>query len=276
MKHLYYLLFCLFSFVSCHSTSDSEKATDYLHRARHCVAETYYNQAKVLLDSIHQCYPLEVDVRRLAKILLDSISVIENDRTLAFCDSLLPLKEAEIASTLKHFRREEDSSYIGEVRYVHRLLRTENNSLRCYLQAKIGESGSIFLKSTYCGRPIKHNSVELYSNDFSLKASGSNFHSFQLDNVRCETLLFSEEEALNLLRFLEEHKQESIKVVLAGESSSYPYFLMESERNALADTYALSVLLSDCERLRQERRRANIRKNQSLKRLSSAQGSSPK
>ena len=43
---------------------------------------------------------------------------------------------------------------------------------------------------------------------------------------------------------------------------------MESERIAMAESYALSILLSDYERLMQERRRADIRRNQSAKRLS--------
>ena len=271
MKYFYHLLILSIlsiSFLSCQSESDAEKASAYLNRARSCVAESHYNQAKILLDSIHDCYPREVAVRRLAKILLDSISVIENERTLHYCDSLLPLMQAEIATALKSFRSEDDSSYLSEVRYVHRLLRTENNALRCYLQVKVGESGDVFMKSTYCGRSIKHNTVELQSKDFSLKSMGSNFHAFTVDNVQCETLLFSQDDAWALLRFLEEHSQESIKVVLGGSSSSYPYYLMESERKALAETYALSVLLSDYERLNQERRRADIRRNQSAKRLS--------
>ena len=57
-------------------------------------------------------------------------------------------------------------------------------------------------------------------------------------------------------------------MVLVGTGSSYPYFLMESERKAIAESYALSVLLSDYERLKQERRRADIRRSQSAKRLS--------
>ena len=56
--------------------------------------------------------------------------------------------------------------------------------------------------------------------------------------------------------------------MLVGKSSSYPYVLMESERIAMAESYALSILLSDYERLMQERRRADIRRNQSAKRLS--------
>ena len=269
MKYFYYLILS-FCCIACHSVSDSEKATTYLNRARTCIEETHYNQAKILLDSIHQTYPREVTVRRMAKVLLDSISVIENQRTLAYCDSMLPLMQAEVAVALKNFRKEEDSAYLDQARYVHKLLRTENNALRCYLQAKVGEKGNIFLKSMYCGRPIEHNSLELHSSELFVKAPGDNLHAFDIDNTHCETLTFAQEEALSVLHFIEEHVQEKIKVLLVGSNSFYPYMLMETERKALTESYALSILLSDYERLMQERRRADIRKSQSLKRLSNS------
>ncbi|MBO5960359.1 MAG: hypothetical protein J6P99_00725 [Paludibacteraceae bacterium] len=268
MKFFYYLFLIAFMAVSCQSETDTQKAERYLDQARRSVAESHYNQAKILLDSIHECYPREVAVRRMAKHLADTISVIENERTVFYCDSLIPLKYEEINNALKNFRREDDTAYIDEARYVHRLLRTENNALRCYLQAKVGEKGTIFLKSMYCGRPIEHHLVELHNNAFSVKAKGDNVHAFKLDNTHCETLMFAQNEALSLLNFINEYAQERIEVMLVGASSSYSYVLMESERKAMAESYALSVLLSDYERLMQERRRADIRRNQSAKRLS--------
>ena len=268
MKFFYYLFLIGFMAVSCQSETDTQKAERYLDQARRSVAESHYNQAKILLDSIHECYPREVAVRRMAKHLADTISVIENERTIFYCDSLIPLKYEEIKTAQKNFRREEDTAYIDEARFVHRLLRTENNALRCYLQAKVGEKGTIFLKSMYCGRPIEHHLVELHNNAFSVKAKGDNVHAFKLDNTHCETLMFAQNEALSLLNFINEYAQERIEVMLVGASSSYSYVLMESERKAMAESYALSVLLSDYERLMQERRRADIRRNQSAKRLS--------
>ncbi|MBO7234687.1 MAG: hypothetical protein J6V13_06840 [Paludibacteraceae bacterium] len=268
MKFFYYLFLIGFMAVSCQSETDTQKAERYLDQARRSVAESHYNQAKILLDSIHECYPREVAVRRMAKHLADTISVIENERTVFYCDSLIPLKYEEINNALKNFRREDDTAYIDEARYVHRLLRTENNALRCYLQAKVGEKGTIFLKSMYCGRPIEHHLVELHNNAFSVKAKGDNVHAFKLDNTHCETLMFAQNEALSLLNFINEYAQERIEVMLVGASSSYSYVLMESERKAMAESYALSVLLSDYERLMQERRRADIRRTQSQKRLS--------
>ncbi len=268
MKFFYYLFLIAFLSVSCHSETDKQKAQRYLNQARCSVAEAHYNQAKILLDSIHECYPREVAVRRMAKQLADTISVIENERTVFYCDSLMPIKNEEIMTALKNFRREEDTAYMDEARYVHRLLRTENNALRCYLQVKVGEKGTIFLKSMYCGKSIEHRSVELHSKGLSVTVTGDNLHTFNLDNTHCETLMFTQEEALSLLHFIEEYAQERIEVVLVGTGSSYPYFLMESERKAIAESYALSVLLSDYERLMQERRRADIRRSQSAKRLS--------
>lgn len=268
MKFFYYLFLIAFMAVSCHTETDTQKAEHYLNEARRAVAESHYNQAKILLDSIHDCYPREVAIRRMAKHLADTISVIENERTVFYCDSLIPLKYEEIKTAQKNFRREEDTAYIDEARFVHRLLRTENNALRCYLQVKVGEKGTIFLKSMYCGRPIEHKSIELHSKGLSVNAEGDNLHSFKLENTHCETLLFSQNEAISLLHFINEYAQERIEVMLVGKSSSYPYVLMESERIAMAESYALSILLSDYERLMQERRRADIRRNQSAKRLS--------
>ena len=154
----HYILLLIVAFAACNQLSDEEKAALHLQEARALIAQNQLNAAKNELDSVHILYPREVPMRRIAKHLSDSIVVIESKRTLAYCDSLLPQMEHVKDSLAKNFRFEHDTLYMEEGQYVNKLLRTESNAARCYLQAYITESAKVVMKSTYCGnKAINYN-----------------------------------------------------------------------------------------------------------------------
>ncbi len=261
----HYILLLIVAFAACNQLSDEEKAALHLQEARALIAQNQLNAAKNELDSVHILYPREVPMRRIAKHLSDSIVVIESKRTLAYCDSLLPQMEHVKDSLAKNFRFEHDTLYMEEGQYVNKLLRTESNAARCYLQTFITESAKVVMKSTYCGgKQINYNMVELTSNDISVSSVPGDVHQFETDGMHYETLLLNDEDAMPLLQFISEHMKDRIKVTLKG-GSSYIYYLSENERRALGESYHFAIVMKDVTRLKEEQRKAKIRIEQKMK-----------
>ena len=72
----YVLLFALIILPVCQPT-DEQRAAALVSEAQQLVDNGRWQQARLLLDSVHQTYPKQVSQRRLAKALSDSITCLE-------------------------------------------------------------------------------------------------------------------------------------------------------------------------------------------------------
>ncbi len=255
MKKTLIIIAAIFSLVACGGKSDAELALERVEQARALVNANQLNQAKIELDSVHTLYPREVPARRAAKSLTDSIVYIEAQRTLAYSDSMLNVLLPQVDPLLKHFRYEKNDKYEDEGKYVHYLLKTTSNTSRCYLQCYVSDQRKTILKSYYFGnRALYHDRITLSASDMQIEQSGSS-HAFEAEGWH-EILTLEEENALQLLNFISAHKQDRIKVTLAGKSS-YIYYLQQNEKDALEQTYLLGTLMRDIRRLEENINIAN-------------------
>ena len=261
MKHYAFFMLLLGSclLVSCKSTDDAQLARERVNDAYLLVNNGNLNGAKIQLDSVHLLYPKQVEARRAAKDLQDSIVYIEAQRSLAYADSMLAQLLPQVDEQIKKFKWEKQDKYEDKGRYVHRLLDTDRNTSRCFLQCYVDEGKGVTLKSYYFGsKKIEQEQLALVSADNELRKSGSNY-SFEAEGWH-EILTFSEQDALDLLQFVSAYKQGRIKVELRGKGN-YSYILQESEKNALEETYRLAVLLKDVQQLERQESLANLQIN---------------
>lgn len=258
MKHILcralFLLSVLTLVISCGPT-DSEKATVLVGNARSLVEENRLNAAKTTLDSVHSLYPKCVAERRMAKALQDSIDVIEARRTLAFADSVLAILLPRADSLLPIFRYEKNERYEDEGRYVHRLLRTDANTSRCYLQAYVTDARHIMVKSYYFGsHKLQQSAVELQAGDDICTRQAAS-HTFEANGWH-SILTLEDDAALEVLYFISAHRTDRCKVLLSGsnaggKSIDYSYYISDTEKNALQDTYKLALVMSDIRKAEQ-------------------------
>ena len=242
-------LICSLALISC-GNSRKQDAQRRLDKAQCLIDSMHLQQARLELDSIHLLYPKQVDMRRQAKALNDSITYIEAQRTLAYSDSLLQTLFPKADNLLKSFRHEKNDKYEDHGRYVHPLLITDRNTSRCMLQAEVTDESRLTLKSFYFGnKNINHTSVRLSCEDDENTQQGSN-HSFQAEGWH-EILTFNEEQARQLLNFISANKNGRIKVTLLGDKN-YIYYLQNNEKEALEKTYQLYITLSDIRHLEQQ------------------------
>lgn len=250
-KKLLYTFFLGLIFTAC-QPSPEESANQLLSQAQNLVDNGSWRQAMIILDSIHTTYPRQVEQRRLAKAIADSITYLEAQSTLAYTDTLLTplLKQAD--QLLKQFRYEKNNKYEQYGRYVHKLLTTNSNSSRNFLQAYVRDDHETIVKSYYFGnKAVYQKTLVLQADGEEQQFSGSN-HSFQVEGHH-EIMTLENEQALALLNFISAHMQAKIRVEGKGEKhyNNWVYYLNDKEKEALSQTYQLGWLMKDIQRVEQ-------------------------
>lgn len=258
------LLVALSLIVACGSQKTDEKLADErLKRIETLIAESAYNSAKIEIDSIHQLFPRLVDKRRMAATFLDTIVRRESARTLAYCDSILPLKQREADSIQRNFRFEKDPVYQQVGNYVYKTQQTESNATRNYLKSYVDENADFYLISNYTGAKIQHISVkvsvgELFAQTDTLFTTDPSNHSFSDGGTYWEALTFKNEAEKGVAAFVAQFYNKPVKVTLLG-AKNFVYSLSESDKKAIAETYHLWVVKKDIVFLQKEIQKAQIK-----------------
>ena len=254
----------LLVFLSCNSTKKREEQdiASRMQRVETLMSEDRWSAAKIELDSIHILHPRAISARRTARAMQDTIIVRENLRTLAFLDSILPIKRHQRDSISRNFRFEKDERFQTTGNFVHRSLQIEQNFTRNYLRAFIDENANFFLVSHFTGaNRSNHTSVrasvgELFATTDTIPLSSPFNHSFSEGGTTWETITFRNETAGNLPAFVAQFANERIRIELTG-GRNVVYFLADTDRRALIETFNLWVAMSDVLILEREIAKAN-------------------
>ncbi|MCQ2335146.1 MAG: hypothetical protein MJZ89_04805 [Paludibacteraceae bacterium] len=249
--------------ISCsHRPTDAEQAELLIQQSYELAQQGRYNQAKILLDSVHSTYKKCISQRKAAQALEDSIGYIEAQRTLVYSDSLLQLMLPQTDPLLKKFRYEKSEQYQDHGQYVHRLLSTGSNTSRCFLQAYVSDNRLTTVKSYYFGNAsLDPQAVEMSANDDQQSFESKNAHCFEIEGYH-SILTFEGEQALQMLNFISSHQSDRIRINLLGinkkeQPTNYVYYLSDNEKTALQDTYQLGILMNDIKLLEDAILRAN-------------------
>ncbi|MBP9580019.1 MAG: hypothetical protein KBE39_10835, partial [Parabacteroides sp.] len=91
-----YLLGLVFVSLMTSCGNSGEEAKARLAKAQAMYENNELFAAKNEIDSIRTLYPKEFDVLKETLSLMRLVETKENERTIAFCDSLLPVKQQEL------------------------------------------------------------------------------------------------------------------------------------------------------------------------------------
>lgn len=265
IKHSSSIVYLLvFLLVSCNSREAQEKQADIrLSNIEKLINDNALNSAKIQIDSIHLLFPRLVARRKIAAAFADTIVRRESARTLAYCDSISPLKIKEQDSIQRNFRFEKDTVYQEVGNYVYKAQKIENNTNRNYLKAYVNENADFYLVSNYCGAKIEHSSVQvsanqLFANSDTIEISNAANHSFTDAGTRWEAVTFKNEESYRVSEFILQYQSQSIKVSLHGKKTA-TYFLTESDKKAVVEAYKLWVVKKDVAKLQKEIKKAKLK-----------------
>ena len=260
-------------FLACNSRKEQEKNADILlNHIELLISKSAFNAAKIEIDSLHLLFPRLVGKRKIAAAFADTIVRRESARTLAYCDSILPIKIHEADSIQQNFRLEKNAVYQEFGNFIYKSQITENNTNRNYLKAYVDENAEFYLVSNYCGAKLEHTSVEVVANELfaitdTIETTNPANHSFTDAGTRWESVTFKNDAATRVSTFIVQYQLMPIKVILHGAKSS-TYYLSPSDKKAISETYNLWVVKKDVAKLQNEIKKAKIKIERIKKRVS--------
>lgn len=253
-KYLYLVLAVLLTACS----NNTEKASLLLEEARALYEEGSLNKAKIQLDSIRSAYPKEFKVIKQGIQLMREIELKENERTLAYTDSLLIVRQQEAAELEKNFVYVRDSAYEEIGNYILKGMTVEKNVERCYIRTGVNEYGEMYIASVYYGKGnINHTGLKAEIKDgsnaetLSIPYDGGRNYRFSDNGMQSEIVTYKKEAENGLIAFINHYKNERIKVIYTG-GKNYVIYLDDFSKKAITETFELATVLSDITRLRQE------------------------
>ena len=233
--------------ISC-QPNEEQQARAYINRGTQQIDNGEWNNALTTLDSVDILFPKLVNMRREARHLKDSIAYLQAQRSLEYNDAMLNDAEQLLDSLLQAFTLEKDTAYQKYGNLILPAMRSVNNSQRSFLQAFVSEDGHPFVRSVYCGsKKLNHTNLLITANDeantevTAIKAP----HIFEGH----EYLAFENDDAMNLLTFIDNHGSDKIKVIISGEDT-YSYQLTANDIKALQQTCSLAIAYNDVNTLR--------------------------
>lgn len=251
MKNVF-LFICLC--LACLACTDVEKqAVERLNMAQQAFAAGDYNEAKLQIDSIKILYPKAYNARKAGIGLMQEVELKEQEKTLAYLDSLLSTKQAEFNAMKGKFVLEKDQEYEAIGRYLHPSQVIEKNLNRSFLRFQVDEQGAMSMTSIYCGsRNIHHTAVKVSTND-SFAQTPPSADSYETSNlsVQIEKADYKLGQDGNVIGFICLNKEKSIKVEFVGERS-YSTQMTQADRQAADLVYRLSQTLSAITQLNKE------------------------
>ena len=248
---LYFVVFC--GLLGCEN-KDKKSAEELLRRIEYSFRQEKYNTAKLQIDSLNLLYRHHVKLRKTADGYLYQIEQIEVERNLAYFSTQIPKKRLELTDMTHAFTLEQNS--VQELgMYIHNNIR--GRASQTMLKAQVDESGRIFLTSIYYDRTnCSSQSVKLQSGDYFVLSAmiepddEVQGYSFTSGGGRWRILPLSEQESSTFARFVSLYYSDEILVSLVGNDCSSSYKLDEKQKEAIRETYRLSVLLKEINELK--------------------------
>lgn len=248
---------------ACNQTEKEAQAR--LNNARSMYERNEFFAAKSEIDSLRALYPKEYKVLKEGLALMRQVELKEAERTIAFCDSLLPIKIEEAEALKKGFNFEKDSVYEEIGNYIWKQQTIERNVQRCYIRSGVNEKGEIYLASVfYGGAPINHTGIKVSTPDgqFAETASiaydgGVNYRFKDLGKTT-EVVTYKGEKGLDAAKFISTNTKERIKAEYTG-GKPYTIYIADGDKKAIAATFDLATVLSDLENLIKEKDKSTNR-----------------
>lgn len=245
--------------VSC--SNKHEAAQQRLVNARAFLAQHEFEKAKAELDSIQILDPKAFDQRHAAVPLLDSIRRAENYAKIMAVDMQLVELEPLVANLKADFVYQKDAKYQETGDYVPKSIAGSGVIAFTTLHAGVEESGRVYLESKYIGSQ-KHNKVKVTSGNLSaetLAINGDGYvHRFSDLGKNYEVIRIVGNYENGVAKFIAENAKSTIKVELQGAQST-SYTLPNNIKNAISQSYNLSVQMLLLDSLKTDKERAEFK-----------------
>lgn len=260
MKKLIVLTCATLLFMACGNDVE-KKAGEKLAAARTAFQHGDYNEAKLQIDSIKILYPKAFDARKEGIKLMQQVELKEQSESLVYLDSMLQVKQKELADIIGKYTFEKDEEYQKIGNYFCPTQTVEKNLHRSFLRFQVNELGVMTMTSIYCGaNHIHHTAVKVSTPDGTFAETPASKDSYETTDLgeKIEKADYKMGQDGNVMGFLYMNRNKNIRVEYIGERK-YATTMTPSDREALAGIYELSQLLSSIEQIKKETEEAKLK-----------------
>ena len=202
---------------------------------------------------------------RAQKRVQDSINLVQQEQTMAYTDSLLQVMLPVADSLLPRFKYVKNERYEDNGHYICRDLESSGSGQRIFLQAYVMDNMKTVVRSFYYGeRKLAHETITLTAEEVTNTFSG-HCHVYDAEGYH-EIMTISDEDAVNLLKFVATYAGSPIKVTLSGKGK-YTYTIQDKDKAALIETLRLQTVMSDIKKLESQHKQASLQVEKYKKRL---------
>lgn len=251
----------LFVFTSACS-GEQKNAKNYLNAARQAYERGDYSIAKNMIDSVKIKFPKAFDEISEGHLLLQDIRMAENKRNIVFCDSMLLAKNDTLQKMLRQFTLEKDEKYQETGSYIPKIFPLSQSLSRNALRSGVLETGQLYLESVLAGQNIKHRQIKVslpdgsFAETLSVTSDGLNYR-FETLAGSYEIVRYSGKDENGLAKFIYTFRNSPLTVQFIG-SRNVAIRLSDKEKDAISQSYELSVLLTDIARLKFEKEKSEV------------------
>ena len=251
---------CLFS-----CDNERKAAQESFDKAKALYENAEYGGAKQMLDEFKMQYPKQLELQKEGLHLMRLIELKEQERNLAYCDSMVIIRQVEVDSLKQYFVYEKDPQYDETGKYIEKKMAASLSSQK--LRVGVNEDGDIYLISTYSGgSPIKHNQLKVltssgeYAETEAIPFDGGANYSFKDDNTGLihELVTYQKGRDNGVIRFIDHHSNEKLTAQYLG-GKNHSYVISKSVIESLSKSLDLSITLLDVQQLQKEKEKAEKR-----------------
>lgn len=259
-------------------SNDDKKAENLYQRAEAAFASGDYSLAKLQIDSIRTYYPKAFAARRAAVGLMQQVDLREQEKTLAYLDSMMQVRQSVLDSIKGKFVFEKDTAYQDVGNYFYPSQVVEKNVGRSFLRAQVNEMGEMLLTSIYCsGGNIHHTSVKVSVGDtFAETPSSPDIYETTDLGRAIEKADYRLPSDGGVTAFIVANRdKKSIALEFRGDRT-YKTTMRPDDIKAVAEVSNLARVLAGMEEIRKEQKEANLKKRFVLKKMQEAEGKNGK
>ena len=231
-----------------------------LRKAESALEQENFNEAKLQIDSIKILHPKAFEARKQGIKLMQQVDLKEQTKTLAYLDSVLLVKQAQLDSIKGNFVLEKDTAYQDVGNYFYPTQTVEKSLGRSFLRGQVNELGEMSLTSIYCaGGQLHHTSVKVSVGDLFVETpiSKDSYETTDLGKT-IEKSDYKVGEDGGVVGFIIANQDKNIQLQFIGDKT-YRTAMHKNDRKAIVELAELARILSGMEEIRKQQKEANLK-----------------
>ena len=237
-----------------------KQAQLHLQKAEQALLLENFSEAKLQIDSIKMLYPKAFEARKQGIKVMQQVDLKEQTKTLAYLDSVMLVKQAQLDSIKGDFVLEKDTAYQDIGNYFYPTQTVEKSLGRSFLRGQVNELGEMSLTSIYCaGGQLHHTSVKVSVGELFAETSISK-DSYETTDLgkTIEKSDYKIGEDGGVVGFIIANQDKNIQLHFIGDKT-YRIVMDKNDRKAIVKLAELARILSGMEEIRKQQKVASLK-----------------